>query len=64
MPFPWPAKHRRHAAIAAAKAEKERSQAGAARAEALRRQIEAMREQNHFADSLARDLAQRYTRGS
>lgn len=64
MPFPWPAKIRRHEAIAAARAEKDRSRAGAARAELLRRQIEAMREQNHFASSLVDQIIQRHTQGS
>jgi hypothetical protein len=64
MPFPWPAKSRRHAAIAAARAEKDRSQAGAARAEILRRQIEAMREENHFSDLIVRDIIQRHARGN
>ena len=64
MPFPWPAKTSRHAAIAAARAEKERSKAGAARAELLRRQIEAMRQQNHFASSLADQIIARHARGN
>jgi hypothetical protein len=64
MPFPWPAKNRRHAAIAAARAEKDRSRAGRARAEVLTRQIEAMREQNHFASAIVEQIIQRHTEGS
>jgi acyl-CoA reductase-like NAD-dependent aldehyde dehydrogenase len=60
MPFPWPDKSRRHEAIAAARAEKARSRAGAQRAEVLRRQIEAMREQNHFAALITDDIIQRH----
>lgn len=63
MPFPWPAKNHRHEAIAAARAEKDRSQAGAARAEILRGQIEAMREQNHFAALLAEQIINRHREG-
>ena len=64
MPFPWPAKNHRHEAIAAARAEKDRSQAGAARAEILRRQIERMAADNHFAERIARDIIQRHARGN
>lgn len=64
MPFPWPAKIRRHEAIAAARAEKTRSQAGAARAEVLRRQIERMAADNHFAERIARDIIQRHAQGN
>jgi hypothetical protein len=64
MPFPWPAKTARHEAIAAARAEKDRSQAGAARAEVLRRQIEVMRQQNHFAALITDDIIRRHTQGS
>jgi hypothetical protein len=64
MPFPWPAKTSRHEAIAAARAEKDRSKAGAQRAEALRRQIEVMRQQNHFAALITDDIIRRHTQGS
>lgn len=63
MPFPWPAKIRRHEAIAAARAEKTRSQAGAVRAELLRRQIETMREQNHFASLIVDQIITRHQEG-
>jgi hypothetical protein len=62
MPFPWPAKSSRHAAIAEARKQKERSKAGAARADLLRLQIEALREQNHFASSLVDDIIRRHDR--
>lgn len=64
MPFPWPAKIRRHEAIAAARAEKDRSQAGAARAEVVRQQIERMAAENHFAERIARDIIRRHVQGS
>lgn len=64
MPFPWPARHVRHAAIASARKQKERSQAGAARADVLRLQIEALREQNHFASALVDQIIQRHSEGS
>ena len=54
MMLPWPSKHDREAAIAAARAEKERSWATAARAAALGRQIEHGREENSFAAAIAR----------
>lgn len=63
MPFPWPGRTDRHAAIASARAQKERSQAGAAHADRLRRQIDAMREQNHFADLIAADIIRRHSGG-
>ncbi len=64
MAFPWPGKTSRHAAIAAARAEKDRSRAGAARAEVLTRQIEAMRQQNHFSTLIVDQIIQRHTRGN
>jgi acyl-CoA reductase-like NAD-dependent aldehyde dehydrogenase len=64
MPFPWPAKNHRHEAIAAARAEKDRSQAGAERAEVLRRQIEAMREQNHFASIIVDQIIRQHREGA
>ncbi len=64
MPFPWPAKSSRHAAIAAARRQKERSQAGAARAEALREQIERMAAENHFASRITEDIIRRHVHGN
>jgi len=63
MPFPWPARRVRHAAIAAATRQKERSQKGAADADAVRLQIEALRAQNHFAALIAEDIIRRHTGG-
>jgi hypothetical protein len=63
MPFPWPRRRVRHAAIAAARRQKERSQAGAADADAVRLQIEALREQNHFAAAIVEDIIRRHTGG-
>jgi hypothetical protein len=61
MPFPWPGRHIRHAAIAAARRQKEHSQAGAADADIVRLQIEALRKQNHFAALIAEDIIRRHT---
>lgn len=64
MPFPWPDKSSRHTAIAAARQQKARSQAGAARADQLRLQIEALRDQNHFANAIVEDIIRRHARGT
>lgn len=64
MPVPWPGRHVRHEAIASARREKERSQAGAAHAGVVKRQIEQLAAQNHFAEAIAEQLAQgRHRRG-
>ena len=63
MPFPWPARSSRHQAIAAARAEKERSQAGAAHADRVRLQIERMAAENHFAQKIAEDIIRRHRPG-
>ena len=60
MPFPWPGRSSRHEAIAAARGEKERSQADAAHAAVIQRQRERMAEDNHFAERRARDIIQRH----
>lgn len=60
MPFPWPGRTSRHEAIAAARAERRRSQAGAASAKVVRADIEAMWEQNHFAQAIAEDIIRRH----
>ncbi len=51
--FPWQPKHEREAAIAAAREGRERSQASAAQAAVIGRQIEASREENNFARAVA-----------
>lgn len=58
--MPWPGRHSRHQAIAAARGEKERSQASAAKAETIRRQIERMAADNHFAQAIAEDIIRRH----
>jgi hypothetical protein len=63
MPFPWPDKSSRHEAIAEARRQKERSQAGAADADAVRLQIEALREQNHFAGIIVDQIIRRRAEG-
>ena len=63
MPFPWPGRSSRHEAIAAARGEKERSQADAAHAAVIQRQIERMADENHFAMRIAEDIIRRHARG-
>lgn len=53
MLLPWQARSERQALIAAATAEKERSQAGAARAEVIRQDILRLAEENNWAARLA-----------
>ena len=56
MLLPWPAKQDRQADIAAARGEKERSQAAAARAAAIERDIRRLADDNHWAAAVARSL--------
>lgn len=60
MLFPWPRRHVRHAAIAAAREQKERSQRGAADAHAITAQIERLAAENHFAARIAEQLVARH----
>ncbi|HEV2258592.1 MAG TPA: hypothetical protein VGS06_36185 [Streptosporangiaceae bacterium] len=53
MLLPWPSKHEREAAIAAAREEKESSQAEAAHAADIGRQIRRAQEENSFARAIA-----------
>ena len=61
--LPWPARHERKAAIGAARARKERSQAGAARARVITRDIERMAAENHFAQAITEDIIARHREG-
>ena len=54
--LPWPARSERRALIAEATAEKERSQASAARAKTLEWDIRRLAAENHWADAVARTL--------
>ncbi len=54
--FPWPGRTGRREAIAVARRERERSVAGAAHADVIRRQIERMAAENHFASSIAEQI--------
>lgn len=56
MLLPWEARSERRALIAAATAEKEHSQAAAARADVIKQDILRLAEENHWAAILARDL--------
>jgi hypothetical protein len=53
MVFPWPSRQSRQAAITAARHEKERSRTSARHAAAIQRDIERIREENHFAARIA-----------
>lgn len=57
--FPWPAKHERKQAIESARREKEISQANVAYARALENQFQRIVEENHFAESIARQIIRR-----
>jgi hypothetical protein len=61
MPFPWPARSSRHEVIAAARAERERSQAAAADAAVITGQIRALAAENHFAARIAEDIIRRHS---
>ena len=50
--FPWPAKHERRAAIAAARAEKERSREQAAQSRVVRQEITRLARVNHYAEAI------------
>lgn len=64
MLLPWPGAHVRKAAIGEARAQKERSRAGAAQAAAITSQIERMAADNHFAASIAEQIIARHHRGA
>jgi len=54
--LPWPARRDRRAAIAAARAEAERSRQAARQASRVRREITKLAEDNHWAASIAASL--------
>ncbi len=54
--LPWPARSERRALIAEATAERERSQASAARAALLEQDLRRLAAQNHWAAALAASL--------
>lgn len=56
MVLPWPTRPQRAGAIAAAEQEKHRSQASAARAGVVERDILRLAAENHWADAVARTL--------
>ncbi len=56
MLLPWPSRHERQAAIEAARREKEQSQATAAHAAVIERDIRRMMEANHFARAIAEQI--------
>lgn len=61
--LPWPARHERRQAVADAEQEKHRSQAGAAHAADVERDIRRMAAENHFAEVIAASLRQGHRNG-
>jgi hypothetical protein len=53
MLLPWPSREQRQADISAARSQKEVSQAGAAHAALIERDIDRIRHENHFASLIA-----------
>ena len=62
--LPWPSRHERRAAVAAATLEKERSQSAARHAAVIEQQILRIAEENHFALRIAEQLWQEHRRGA
>lgn len=67
--LPWPSRGARRAAIASARAERqqaraerEAAEAGAAHAEQVKAEIERLAARNHFAASIAEQIALRHAR--
>jgi hypothetical protein len=58
--LPWPSRSQRRAAVDRARAEKEQSRRLAAHAAAVRDDITSLAERNHFAASIARQIAARH----
>jgi len=54
--LPWPRRRQRKAAVRAARAEAEMSRRRAARARAVTADLERMRDTNHFAEIIARQI--------
>lgn len=61
--LPWPSRREREAAIERARGEKHRSQAAAGHAAEVADQIQQMREENHFAAAIAREIMRRHKEG-
>jgi hypothetical protein len=53
MLLPWPSRQQRQAAISAARTQKEASQAGAAHAALIERDIDRIRQENHIGAIIA-----------
>ena len=60
--LPWPSRSQRRAAVDRARGEKERSLRSAAHAAAVRADITSLAARNHFAASLATQIAERQRR--
>ena len=61
MLLPWPPRHERREAIASAEREKEQSRTRAAHAATVEQALHRMAAENHFAASIAEQLARRRT---
>lgn len=62
--FPWPAREERRKAIEAARQEKRIAQRNAEHARRLEAQFRRIVEENHFAESIARQIMRRETGGN
>jgi hypothetical protein len=60
--FPWPSRSQRRAAVDLARGEKERSRRSAAHAASVRDDITELAARNHFAASIAAQIAERHRR--
>lgn len=60
--LPWPSRRQRRAAVDRARGERERSQRSAAHAAAVRDDITELAARNHFAATIAAQIAERHRR--
>jgi hypothetical protein len=58
--FPWPSRHQRKAAITQARSDRHAAEARAADAATLEAQIRRIAAENHFADTIARQIIMRH----
>lgn len=62
--LPWPARYRRKAAISQARASRQRAEASRDHADRVSAEIRRMTADNHFAASIAEQMASRRQRGA
>lgn len=60
--LPWPSRRQRRAAVDRARGEKEKSRRSAAHADAVRDDITSLAARNHFAATIAAQIAERHRR--